>query len=158
MRTTPRLSCFLSLATCAVTMALAVPAGAEAPDIAKVPAAESAEAAVAVAEEAARTWLKQVDEGRYAESWDSAAGLFKAAMSRQDWEAALKATRTPLGAVKTRAVRSAEYATALPGVPDGHYVVVQFSTSFENKAVATETVTPTKDKDGTWRVSGYYIK
>jgi Protein of unknown function (DUF4019) len=35
---------------------------------------------------------------------------------------------------------------------------MEFNTSFEHKAAATETVTPMKDVDGQWRVSGYYIK
>ena len=48
--------------------------------------------------------------------------------------------------------------TSLPGAPDGEYVVIQFDTSFTNKKVAVETVTPMKDEDGIWRVSGYYVK
>lgn len=48
--------------------------------------------------------------------------------------------------------------TSLPGAPDGKYVVIQYDTSFENKKAAVETVTPMLDKDGKWRVSGYYIK
>jgi hypothetical protein len=56
-----------------------------------------------------------------------------------------------------RSLKSKTYATSLPGAPDGKYVVIQFSSSFKNKADATETVTPMLDKDGQWRVSGYYI-
>jgi hypothetical protein len=37
-------------------------------------------------------------------------------------------------------------------------VVIQFNTRFENKAAAIETVTPMHEKDGSWRVSGYFIK
>ncbi len=44
------------------------------------------------------------------------------------------------------------------GAPDGEYVVIQFETSFEHKRSAIETVTPMMDRDGKWRVSGYYIK
>src|SRR6187402_2269643 len=29
---------------------------------------------------------------------------------------------------------------------------------FANKASAVETVTPMRDKDGSWKVSGYYVK
>jgi len=43
-------------------------------------------------------------------------------------------------------------------VPDGEYVVIQYDSSFEHKQSAVETVTPMLDKDGKWRVSGYYIK
>jgi hypothetical protein len=53
---------------------------------------------------------------------------------------------------------SASYRTSLPGAPDGQYVVIKFNTWFENKKSAIETVTPKMDKDGMWRVSGYYIK
>jgi hypothetical protein len=50
------------------------------------------------------------------------------------------------------------YKTSLPGAPDGDYVVIQFVTSFGNKKSAIETVTPMLEKDGSWRVSGYYIR
>jgi hypothetical protein len=46
----------------------------------------------------------------------------------------------------------------LPGAPDGEYVVIQYESSFEHKQAAVETVTPMLDKDGTWRVSGYFIR
>jgi hypothetical protein len=36
-------------------------------------------------------------------------------------------------------------------------VTVQFETTFENKNGAIEVVTPMKDKDGTWRVTGYFV-
>ena len=47
---------------------------------------------------------------------------------------------------------------ALPGAPDGEYVVIQYESSFEHKQSAIETVTPMLDTDGKWRVSGYFIK
>ncbi len=37
-------------------------------------------------------------------------------------------------------------------------VVVQYRTSFQNKTNAVETVTPMRDPDGVYRVSGYYIR
>ena len=33
-----------------------------------------------------------------------------------------------------------------------------YASSFEHKKAAVETVTPMLDKDGHWRVSGYFIK
>ena len=66
--------------------------------------------------------------------------------------------RKPLGKLVSRKVKSASYATSLPGEPDGHYVVIEFNTTFENKKSGIDTVTPKMDKDGMWRVSGYYIK
>ena len=46
----------------------------------------------------------------------------------------------------------------LPGAPDGECVVIQYDSSFEHKQSAIEAVTPMIDKDGQWKVSGYFIK
>ena len=40
----------------------------------------------------------------------------------------------------------------------GEYVVIQFNTVFDNKQSAVETVTSVLDKDGKWKVAGYFIK
>jgi hypothetical protein len=58
----------------------------------------------------------------------------------------------------SRTLKSRQYAASLPGAPDGKYVVIQYDSVFENKKGAVETVTPMLDPDGTWRVSGYFIK
>jgi hypothetical protein len=112
------------------------------------------EAALKAAEE----WLSIVDNGQHAESWQQASEYFKSAMKMEDWERAMRSVRAPFGAVKSRAVKSKQFRTVMPGAPDGQYVVIQFKTSFENKASAVETITPMLEKDGSWRVSGYYIK
>jgi hypothetical protein len=106
---------------------------------------------------ASASWLSLVDEGKYSESWDQAAGYFRNAVTKDQWVASLKAVRTPLGKIVSRKVKSKTYTRTLPGAPDGEYVVIQYETQFENKKSATETVTPLLDKDGKWRVSGYYI-
>jgi Protein of unknown function (DUF4019) len=113
---------------------------------------------VKLALSSAETWLSLVDEGEYADSWNEAASYFKGAVKQEQWQETLKAVRKPLGKVISREVKSKSYHTSLPGAPDGEYVVIQFETSFENKKSAIETVTPMKDKDGKWRVSGYFIK
>jgi hypothetical protein len=107
---------------------------------------------------AALKWFSLVDEGKYAESWKEAAEYFRNAVKQEEWEQSLQGVRKPLGKLLSRKVKSATYKTALPGAPDGEYIVIVFSTSLENKKSATETVTPMMDKDGKWRVSGYYIK
>ena len=107
---------------------------------------------------AAENWIAMIDKGEYAESWKEAAEYFKTAVSQNQWVNSLQAVRKPLGKLNSRIVKSETYKTSLPGAPDGEYVVIQFTTSFENKKSAIETVTPMKDKDGKWRVSGYFIK
>ena len=110
------------------------------------------------AEQAAISWLALVDSGNYAQSWQEAASLFKAQVSKDQWEKMVASARGPLGSLVSRKLASARYTTQLPGVPDGEYVVIQFDSSFEHKKSAIETVTPMLDKDGQWRVSGYFIK
>jgi hypothetical protein len=105
-----------------------------------------------------QAWLAIVDSGDYATSWDQAAGMFKDAITKEKWGEALKASRAPLGKVSSRKLLGAKYETELPGAPDGEYVVMQFSSSFDNKKQAVETVTVVLDKEGTWRAAGYYIR
>lgn len=107
---------------------------------------------------AAERWLQLTDSGAAGESWEQASALFKGAVTEKYWEGTLARVRVPLGRTLTRTLESAAYTRSLPGVPDGEYVVIRFKTSFANKAEAVETVTPQKDKDGVWRVSGYFIQ
>jgi len=112
----------------------------------------------AAAQAASKEWLKKLDAADYNGTWESAASMFKSAVSVQAWQQASQSVRSPLGAVRSRSDRSATYTKTLPGVADGEYVVVQFNTTFENKAQAIETVTAALDRDGAWRVAGYFIK
>jgi uncharacterized protein DUF4019 len=111
-----------------------------------------------LAQRSAESWLGLVDSGKYAESWDETAELFKNAVTKEQWQQALKSTRAPLGKLQSRKLKSATYTKTLPGAPAGEYVVIQFDSSFENKKPAVETITPMLEKDGKWRVSGYFIK
>ncbi len=108
--------------------------------------------------EAAKSWLVLVDAGKYTESWEQAAQFFKGTITKEKWVKAIEAGRKSFGKNLSRKLKSKRYCTSLPGVPDGKYVVIQFQSSFENKKSAIETITPMLDKDGKWRVSGYFIK
>jgi hypothetical protein len=107
--------------------------------------------------DAAKVWLAEGDVGNYAASWNKSAAVFQSSINVQKWSELLKTHRAPLGKVKTRTLKSAKETTTLPGAPEGNYVVIQFDTVFENQTTV-ETVTPMKEKDGSWKVSGYFIK
>lgn len=123
-----------------------------------VPANSGEQPVTVPAQAAAKTWLGLTDAGKYGESWDRASAYFRQAVSKPSWEQAIKSVRVPLGKVKSRQLKSATFAKSLPGAPDGEYVVIQYNTQFEKKAQAIETVTPMHEKDGSWKVSGYYVK
>lgn len=125
-----------------------------APGIQTASSEDQETAAVAAAE----NWLEKVDGGKYGESWTETASLFQNAVSPDQWEQSLRAIREPLGRLVSRKLLSKTFHTSLPGAPDGEYVVIQFAASFQHKSQAVETVTPMREKDGTWRVAGYYIR
>ena len=111
-----------------------------------------------LAQKSGEAWLALTDSGKYPESWQEASTAFKAAVTQDQWVSALTGVRTPLGKVLSRKLKNATYTKTLPGAPDGEYVVMQFTTSFENKKDSVETVTFTVDKDTKWRAAGYFIK
>ena len=123
---------------------------------ARIPAGEAAPEQAG--EKAALAWLATVDAGHYAESWDQAAALFRQALTRSQWVEALQKARAPLGKMIFRKLRSADYTRKTSEPSPGEYVVIEYETSFANRKNAIERVTPMKDRDGVWRVSGYYIR
>jgi hypothetical protein len=122
--------------------------------IAQAADSEKEKAALAAAER----WLKYVDGEQYDDSWKEASAFFKGAVSQEQWKRTLEALRQPLGRTLSREFISKLFTTHLPGAPDGEYVVIQFRTTFQNKKSSIETVTPMKDRDGQWRVAGYYFQ
>lgn len=113
---------------------------------------------VSAATSAAESWLKLVDDAQYDASWTNAAGAFRQAVSSEAWSKAAATVRGQVGKLVSRQLASANFTTTLPSAPEGKYVVIQYTSSFEKKASAVETVTPMQDPDGTWRVAGYFIK
>lgn len=114
--------------------------------------------AIEAAKAGALAWLAINDAGQFGASWQAASRSLRGKVSQADWEQAVGMSRPPLGAVKRRVLKSAVYLTELPGAPKGEYVVIQYATDFQNKDQLTETVTPVREQDGSWKVSGYFIR
>lgn len=113
---------------------------------------------IAKAIESSQQWLKSIDSSNYELSWETSSELFKKSITKENWVKALDDLRMPLGKIISRELQTKEYKTTLPGAPVGEYVVIIYKTQFENKDNSYETITPMKEKDGKWAVSGYYIK
>lgn len=106
---------------------------------------------------AAKEWVGLVDAKRWNDSWVTAGTLFRSRMPQRRWASTIQPVRGPLGSVSSRSVRSIAKSRSLPGAPDGEYEVVQFQTSFLNKAAAIETVVLSHETSG-WKVDGYFIR
>lgn len=102
-------------------------------------------------------WLTVVDKGDYSKSWERASVIFRAMENKAEWENKLNTYRAPLGKVLERNVKSRRYTKTLPGAPEREYVVIEYETVFKNKQTVTETVTSVLEKDGKWKIAGYYI-
>jgi hypothetical protein len=110
------------------------------------------------AQEPTARWLALVDAEKFAESWQDMSPTFKKAVSQGKWKSTITEIRRPLGKMLSRKLASAEFTKDLPGAPEGEYVVSKFTTDFEKKSSAVETVILVKDADLTWRVTGYAVK
>ncbi len=113
---------------------------------------------VAQARAAAEHWLALADKGQHGVAWSEAAESLQKAVGKPEWEQALQSARTQLGGLKRRTLKSATYTKKLPGAPEGEYVVIVYSSEFAGKADAVETVTPARAGDGSWKVSGYFVR
>ncbi|MEO8432599.1 MAG: DUF4019 domain-containing protein [Acidobacteriota bacterium] len=111
------------------------------------------------AREAARSFLVPIDAGLYADTWENAAAYTKSIVPKPAWENGIRIIRSPLGDVRSRALKKSDYTRSLAGAPIGEYVIVQFETKFEKRPEpAAETVVTMRQKDGAWKVSGYFIQ
>jgi hypothetical protein len=110
------------------------------------------------AERQALGFLGYLDHGRFADSYAYTGMLIRAQLDRDAFAAQVEKTRAGTGALQSRDLIDASYATTVPGAPEGQYVVLHYRSSFANRAdEAVETLTLAFAK-GYWRVSGYYIK
>jgi hypothetical protein len=57
-------------------------------------------------------WLTLTDAGDYARSWDAAAALFQASISKPNWATALANARQPLGGLISRFALNFRYVSA----------------------------------------------
>jgi hypothetical protein len=106
----------------------------------------------------AQAWLAMVDKKQYEQSWEIASAYFKSMITSEQWVSQVAAVRDPLGDHISRDLKTNLYQKTMPGAPDGEYYVLTFNTVFKNKASAVETVTMMKDRDGQWRLAGYFIR
>jgi hypothetical protein len=107
---------------------------------------------------AAESWLRVVDQQQYAASWDSAATIFKGAVTRDQWVQAATQARASIGALGARDKPATQYTTQLPGVPAGQYVVLQYRTTAGPGRTVAEMVTAVLDGARGWRVVGYFVR
>ncbi len=110
------------------------------------------------AETASHDWLSLIDTGAWDRSWDESAVLLRNGVKQEDWAKTMQATRAPLATCLKRELTHSQVTDALPGAPDGTYVVLQYQSRFTHQKSAIETVTVMQEENGDWKVAGYFFK
>jgi ribosomal protein L35AE/L33A len=119
---------------------------------------EDHETSIQLATQVSADWLSLIDDEKYHESWEDASEFFQKQVPKDRWRQVMRTVRESLGELQNRKMVRARFREGLPGHPPGEYIVIFYATSFESKQDAIETVTLTKESDGSWRVCGYYVK
>jgi hypothetical protein len=127
------------------------------PEQQQEPAADPHAQEEQAAQREALGFLGYLDHGRYADSYAYTGMLIRATNDRDSFALQIKKARAGTGALQSRNLIDASYATSMPGAPEGQYVLLHYQASFANRPEAVETLTLAFAK-GYWRVSGYYIK
>lgn len=91
---------------------------------------------------AAEQWLQTLDAGRIGQSWTESAASLRGMVTQAQWESALRQARSPFGAFQARKLVGARHTTSLPNAPAGEYVVIQYESTFAERAGVVETVVP----------------
>jgi hypothetical protein len=103
---------------------------------------------------ASKTWVAQIDAGRYDESYAFGCGAMHDKVPQDRWAQVLKALRTPWGPVLSRKQLSHIYKPNGYEGSEGEYMVITYDTSFKRLGAAKEVVV-LKWEDGKWRGAGY---
>jgi hypothetical protein len=115
----------------------------------------SAEDQIDQAVAASKTWVAQIDAGKYEDSYSFACDETRDKFPEDKWVDVLKAIRKQWGSVIDRHQLSHVYKPHGVRGLDGECVVITYNTNFTNLDNATETVV-LKWEDGQWRGAGYF--
>jgi hypothetical protein len=105
---------------------------------------------------AGEKWLALLDDQKYEESWKQAGSMFRDEVKQDQWVAALKRSRDPMGAMVSRTTARVDFVKTLRGAPDGNYAIIHYTTSFKNKNDVTERLTLVEE-NGKWQAAAYAI-
>jgi Antirepressor regulating drug resistance, predicted signal transduction N-terminal membrane component len=104
------------------------------------------------------TWLMLLDQGQFAESWETASPRFKGPIPERGWVSNIARVRSPLGQLRNRRLHNQTFLPVNPEGLRGPFIVTVFDSEFERMPFALETVTSVLDEDGQWRTSAYFIR
>jgi len=88
----------------------------------------------------AARYLELLDQYRFGETWQEMSTLFQALGNQNHWQRRQKIIRSTYGSLVSRQFYRIDYRQSYSLSPDGQYVIVQFKSSYQNKAETIESV------------------
>lgn len=107
---------------------------------------------------AAEDFLQLVDSEKYEQSWEKSSVLMRDRIFLEVWNQQIPAMRGKVGLLNSREQADASMSDWAEGAPDGKYLTLTYTSSFEKQASAIETIILVLEDDARWRVAGYFIK
>jgi|GEM_PF-6478256 len=118
--------------------------------------AASQDAKIVEASRAAEAYLKKLDAGDYGGLWEHIAGWARQhGGSKEDVIRTYAWLTQQSGKLESRTPAKPQYLSALPGAPDGEFVLFGYNSRFERFDPAVEQLILMLEKDGQWRAVGY---
>ncbi|MCY1443527.1 hypothetical protein D9M71_599500 [compost metagenome] len=104
---------------------------------------------------AAKSFLRLVDEGRVEETWDQVGSVLQEQSSKVAWVAVVRAARASLGRPLQRVPKAFALTDELPDAPPGTYGFVVYTSGAGNHDEEMIVLQPV---EGDWKVVGYRVK
>jgi hypothetical protein len=101
-----------------------------------------------------KSWMTQIDNGSYDDSYAVASDSMHEKVQQDHWSIILKTMRGMWGPVVTRQQLSHVYKPDGFEGTEGEFLVITYGTSFKNLNEAKEVVV-LRWEDGKWRAAGY---
>jgi hypothetical protein len=103
-------------------------------------------------------WLSKLDNGWFQQCYDETSQKLKDGLDKNQWLNNMITYRKPLGTADKRQEINMIYEPEIANVGKGDFVIIQYAAIYQQKLAVIEAVTLIKEEDGSWKVSGYWIK
>ena len=109
-------------------------------------------------QKAAEEWLALLDTAKYGDSWQKADQSFQSRTTQPQWVERATGLRDSVGPFKSRKLVQADSRTDSSGGAEREFIIVRFESAFEKAPSVSETVFTVKEKDGSWKVTNYFMR
>lgn len=106
----------------------------------------------------ATIFAQTIDRGDFSAAYDSASPLLQLLHDKKDWIDQTQRHQQLLGAVSQRTLVAVRSVSTFPQLPDGDYLVIQFTAQTPLKQEAREVILLRQQSNGIWQICDYAIR